>query len=73
MFIDFQSSQLKGNYSHLFLISMYRIVQELLNNALKHSETNQLWVQCSEENYILYLSVEDNSKGFEHIVDNETD
>lgn len=65
MSIDFQSAGLSGNYSHPFLISVYRIVQELLANALKHSDADQVWVQCSQENEILYLSVEDNGKGFE--------
>ena len=62
--IDFQSASLKRDYSHPFLMSVYRIVQELLTNALKHSEADQIWVQCSEEDDILYLSVEDNGKGF---------
>ncbi|WP_407428225.1 sensor histidine kinase [Arcticibacter sp.] len=68
--IDFQSARLKGNYSHPFLMSVYRIVQELLTNALKHSEADQIWVQCSEEDDILYLSVEDNGKGFKQSTEN---
>ncbi|NGM67057.1 sensor histidine kinase [Sphingobacterium sp. SGR-19] len=70
IFVDFQSSKLTGSYSHHFLISVYRIVQELLTNALKHSEGSQVWVQCSEENDMLYLSVEDNGKGFEQCAEN---
>lgn len=70
MFIDFQSSKLSGNYFHPVLISVYRIVQELLTNALKHSEADQVWVQCSEESDILYLSLEDNGKGFEQNTEN---
>lgn len=68
--IDFQSPKLRGNYSHAFLMSVYRIVQELLTNALKHSEADQVWVQCSEEDDILYLSVEDNGKGFKQNAEN---
>ncbi|SFE37689.1 Signal transduction histidine kinase [Pedobacter antarcticus] len=70
MSIDFQSFRLRGDYSHLFLMSVYRIVQELLTNALKHSEADQVWVQCSEENDILHLSVEDNGKGFKQSTEN---
>jgi len=69
MAIDFQSSQLGGNYSHPFLMSVYRIVQELLTNALKHSEADQVWVQCSKEDDILHLSVEDNGSGFKQGTD----
>ena len=68
--IDFQSAALRGNYSHPFLMSVYRIVQELLTNALKHSEADQVWVQCSEDDDILYLSVEDNGTGFKQSTEN---
>jgi two-component system NarL family sensor kinase len=71
--IDFQSADLRGDYSHPFLMSVYRIVQELLTNALKHSEADQVWVQCSEEDDILYLSVEDNGNGFKQSTDNVKD
>ena len=70
IFIDFQSSKLTGNYPHAFMISVYRIVQELLTNALKHSEADQVWVQCSHESDILHLSLEDNGKGFEQSTEN---
>lgn len=63
--IDFQSAALKENYGQPFLISVYRIVQELVTNALKHSEADQVWVQCTEENDMLYIAIEDNGKGFE--------
>ncbi|WP_437918797.1 tetratricopeptide repeat-containing sensor histidine kinase [Sphingobacterium sp. LRF_L2] len=62
--IDFHSAALKENYPHPLMIAVYRIVQELLTNALKHSEAAQIWVQCAEEGDVLYLSVEDNGKGF---------
>ena len=64
MAIDFQSSALSREYPHPFMIAVYRIVQELLTNAIKHSEANQVWVQCMEDEDLLYISVEDNGKGF---------
>ncbi|TJZ54743.1 sensor histidine kinase [Sphingobacterium olei] len=63
--IDFQASNLRPDYSQSFLIAVYRIVQELLTNALKHSDASQIWVQCSEADGYFYISVEDNGKGFD--------
>lgn len=68
--IDYQSSGLIETYGQPFLVSVYRIVQELLNNAVKHSEADQVWVQCSQDCGNLYLSVEDNGKGFDPTIVN---
>jgi signal transduction histidine kinase len=45
---------------------IYRIIQELVNNAIKHAETSEIIVQVSEEENLLNLTVEDNGKGFDH-------
>lgn len=42
---------------------LYRIVQELINNALKHSQATEINVNAWDENEIV-LSVEDNGIGF---------
>ena len=46
-------------------LHVYRIVQELLNNALKHAEATELDVQLTRREKELFLKVEDNGKGFE--------
>jgi two-component system NarL family sensor kinase len=46
-------------------IILYRIIQELLNNALKHSEANKILVQLSFDVSSVMLTVEDDGKGFE--------
>ncbi|MCW2262132.1 MULTISPECIES: sensor histidine kinase [Sphingobacterium] len=63
--IDFQATNLQSDYPQSFLIAVYRIVQELLTNALKHSGATQIWVQCSEADHYFYITVEDNGKGFD--------
>lgn len=63
--IDFQAANLRTDYDQSFLIAVYRIVQELLTNAVKHSDASQIWVQCSEGDGHFYISVEDNGKGFD--------
>jgi len=46
-------------------ITVYRIVQELINNALKHSGATETLVQLSMADNKLSITVEDNGKGFE--------
>lgn len=46
-------------------IVVYRIVQELINNAVKHSEATKILVQVMRhDNKNLNITVEDNGKGF---------
>ncbi|WP_228446062.1 ATP-binding protein [Chryseobacterium gleum] len=44
---------------------IYRIIQELVNNAIKHAETSEIIIQISEEQNQLNVTVEDNGKGFD--------
>ena len=45
-------------------IVVYRIVQELLNNAVKHSGAAIILVQVMRHDNNLTITVEDNGKGF---------
>jgi signal transduction histidine kinase len=44
---------------------LYRIIQELVNNAIKHASPSEIIIQISEEEKVLNLTVEDNGKGFD--------
>lgn len=46
-------------------IIIYRIIQELINNASKHSNATQVMVQLVKGDDWITLSVEDNGKGFD--------
>lgn len=46
-------------------LGIYRIVQELLNNVVKHSEATEVLVQLFAEKEKLVVNVEDNGKGME--------
>ena len=46
-------------------IIIYRIVQELLNNILKHAAATEALVQLIREDDRLSIVVEDNGKGFD--------
>lgn len=64
--ISFEARDLRKDYDQSFLIAVYRIVQELLTNAVKHSRASQIWLQCTESEGYFYLSVEDNGTGFDY-------
>lgn len=46
-------------------LSVYRIVQELLTNAVKHSEASCILLQCTFKDGLLLIEIEDNGKGFD--------
>ncbi len=48
-----------------FEIVIYRIVQELLNNSVKHSGASTILVQVMRQDKNLTITVEDNGKGFD--------
>ncbi len=43
---------------------VYRIIQELINNAIKHAAPNQILVQLTKTTDKVLLTVEDDGKGF---------
>lgn len=45
--------------------NLFRIVQELVTNSIKHAEAKEINVQLSNLENILQLTVEDNGKGFD--------
>lgn len=71
-----QSGVLKINYISIGIdeaeleqsaaLSIYRIIQELVNNILKHAEAKQALVQLTKNGNLILLDVEDDGKGFEH-------
>jgi len=46
-------------------ITVYRVVQELVNNALKHAEAKRIIVQLTKTTTKTNITVEDNGKGFD--------
>ncbi|MEM7185623.1 MAG: ATP-binding protein [Bacteroidota bacterium] len=58
------------NYSEEFLSSsnelhVFRIVQELMNNSIKHSEATHVNLHLNTEENLLSLQYQDNGKGFD--------
>lgn len=46
-------------------LTLYRVVQELLNNAMKHSQAYEVMISLQKNNQIISLIYRDNGKGFE--------
>jgi len=66
--VVFEAFNLRSTYDQALQITVYRIVQELLTNAIKHAEANSVMIQCSENEDRLYITVEDDGKGFDAVL-----
>lgn len=62
-YINLEKLEIK-KFSEFQQLTLYRIVQELITNAVKHSNATQIIVQITYENGLLLGTVEDNGKGF---------
>ena len=63
--VKYQSLGMETRLPDAVEIIIYRIVQELLNNTLKHAGATESFVQIIREGNRLNVVVEDNGKGFE--------
>jgi signal transduction histidine kinase len=62
--INYQQFGLEERLPNDTEIVVYRIVQELLTNVVKHSEASEALVQLIRQENLLMLTVEDNGRGF---------
>ena len=73
-----QSGALQINYQSIGMenqsieqtsaIAIYRIVQELINNTMKHAAAKTAIVQVSKTNGAISITVEDDGKGFNPVI-----
>lgn len=63
--INYQTIRVSGKLSPDRQTTLYRIAQELINNAVKHAEATHILVQLQESESRLSLTVEDNGIGFD--------
>lgn len=62
--INFEAFGLNSALPQEKQVNIYRMVQELLTNAIRHAEASEILVQCSQNESIFFITVEDNGKGF---------
>ncbi len=65
--IEFFGDEIR--YTKDLELTMYRIIQELVNNSLKHAGANQINIQVFTEPERLYAQVTDNGRGFDSTAD----
>ena len=49
---------------NLFLITVYRVIQEAVINSLKHSNADTIFLKVKTKNKKCYININDNGKGF---------
>lgn len=64
--IEFQSIHYKGMADKEKELMFYRIAQELINNALKHAQAKEIFVQLQQNDEEVFLTVEDDGIGWEN-------
>ncbi len=62
-FCENDNTEVKDKYS-LFLLSLYRVLQEAISNALKHSEVDKIEFYVKNQDDKILISIIDNGKGF---------
>jgi len=61
--VDTYFSNTELNFTDIQAVSMYRIIQEIISNSLKHAEANRIFIQCIESNDHYIFTIEDDGKG----------
>ncbi|HEY9000306.1 MAG TPA: PAS domain S-box protein [Mucilaginibacter sp.] len=57
-------STFSGNTEMQLMVNIYRIVQELVNNSIKHAEASQVNIELFKKKSDIHIEVRDNGKGF---------
>ncbi len=63
--IDFQYLFAESNLPDELSLSLYRVIQELLNNAIRHGKPSEVLVQLMKHDDVVNITVEDNGLGFD--------
>lgn len=62
--VDYQKLGVDRKIDNTAETFIYRIIQELVNNAVKHANAKEIMVQLTVENNKVLLTVEDDGKGY---------
>lgn len=63
--VSFYGSNLNEITDRFQQLNIYRIVQELVTNAIRHGEPTEILAQITYDKPVLLIDVEDNGKGFD--------
>jgi signal transduction histidine kinase/ligand-binding sensor domain-containing protein len=70
--INSEIEDVDGLFENDAEISIYRIIQESLNNILKHSEATEVKVSIAKTERAVLIKISDNGKGFDTKANSET-
>ena len=63
--IHFEQSGLDIPFDRKNELTIYRIIQELINNTIKHAQASEILVQMIGNQELLSITIEDNGTGFD--------
>jgi signal transduction histidine kinase len=63
--IDLQCYDIPKGMGQMHSLSIYRVIQEMLHNAIKHSEASEILIQINREGDELVIQFEDDGIGFD--------
>ncbi|GAA4798639.1 ATP-binding protein [Olivibacter ginsenosidimutans] len=63
--VDFQSYDIDPAIPLSVQIQIYRMIQEMLSNAVRHAGAHHILLQCSQAGCNFFITVEDDGIGFE--------
>ncbi len=63
--VDFMAHGLEEDFDDPLRLTIYRIIQELLRNIVKHAQAQSVIVQLTAEEDTIMLVVEDDGRGFD--------
>lgn len=62
--IDMEIESFKQNLDDNFAVNLYRIIQELINNSIKHAQCTRIDLLAENSSNFLSIIYKDNGKGF---------
>ena len=63
--IEFWSSESEFSLPSDYEVAIFRLVQECINNSLKHAAPSEITVKLEWKNAFVYVVIRDNGKGFD--------
>ncbi len=65
MIVDVKSVNFEKHYKSSIEITLYRVLTEMINNTLKHSNASQISIILTQKNKKLFITYTDNGIGFD--------
>lgn len=63
--VEYESIGIKARLEASSELAIYRVIQELVNNIIKHAKASHALIQLHQHNNTLSITIEDNGHGFD--------